>query len=223
MSQRQPDFGSQHRSRRTDQVPADWSSSSLALPVDSLADEPLGRDAGPHSPFAAMLLSPQPFRVEVSGRDVAQPVRRCMTHLLPVRPTSVGRTNLTSQGAPRSVPFGEPDDRERILPTHQLTRDAESDKLPASAVSTPFAATFAPSGVNLGLTPAPTRAAQHGPKSVRFPYTVSPERPKTLRLLPRPGDAEFTSRQKARTLLLAGNGRFCQVFQTPAAASAPQD
>jgi hypothetical protein len=30
-----------------------------------------------------------------------------MTHLLPVRPTSVGRTDLTSQGAPRSVPLGE--------------------------------------------------------------------------------------------------------------------
>src|SRR6516165_10446431 len=43
MSPRRPDFGSQHLSRRTDRVPVDWSSSSIALPVDSLADEPVGR------------------------------------------------------------------------------------------------------------------------------------------------------------------------------------
>src|SRR5438552_3981131 len=34
---------------------------------------------------SAMLLSPRPFRVEVSGRAVAQPVRRCITYLLPVK------------------------------------------------------------------------------------------------------------------------------------------
>src|SRR5262249_20753095 len=62
------------------------------------------------SPFAAMLLSPHPFRVEVSGRAVAQSVRRCITHLLPVRPTYVGRTDLTSQGAPKRVPFGASSD-----------------------------------------------------------------------------------------------------------------
>src|SRR5215472_15166110 len=123
MSQRRPDFGSQHLSRGTDRIPADWSSSSVALPIDSLADEPLGRDAGPYSPFAAMLLSPQPFRVEVSGRAGAQPVRRCITHLLPVRPTYVGRTNLTSQGAPKSVTRGEPCDRQRVCLTHQLLPD----------------------------------------------------------------------------------------------------
>ena len=110
ISQRRPDFGSQHLSRGTNRVPADWSSGSVALPMDSLADEPLGRDAGPYSPFAAMLLSPQPFRVEVFGRAVTQPVRRCITHLLPVRPTSVGRTDLTSQGAPRRFSPGNPDD-----------------------------------------------------------------------------------------------------------------
>ena len=110
MSQRQPDFGSQHLSRGTDRVPADWSSSSVALPVDSLADEPLGRDAGPHSPFAAMLCSPHPFRVEVSGRAGAQPVRRCITHLLPVRPAYAGRTDLTSQGAPKRFSPGNPDE-----------------------------------------------------------------------------------------------------------------
>jgi hypothetical protein len=85
-----------------------------------------------------MLLSPQPFRVEVSGRAVAQPVRRCITHLLPVRPTCVGRTNLTSQGAPKSVTHGEPCDRQRICRTRQLTRDAERE----TSRRQPFRGTF---------------------------------------------------------------------------------
>ena len=57
--------------------------------------------------LCAMLLSPRPFRVEASGRAGAQLVRRCLTHLLPVRPTYVGELDLTSQGAPWSVSFGE--------------------------------------------------------------------------------------------------------------------
>jgi hypothetical protein len=61
----------------------------------------------PHSPFAAMLLSPQPFREDVSGRVLTQPVRRGITHLLPVRPTCVGGTDLTSPDAPKSVSHGE--------------------------------------------------------------------------------------------------------------------
>src|SRR6516165_6714319 len=138
ISRRRPDFGSQHLSRGTDRVPADWSSSSVALPVDSLADEPLGRDAGPHSPFAALLWSPQPFRVEVSGRDAAQPVRRCITHLLPVRPTCVGRTNLTSQGAPKRVPLGELNDFSWNTATHGLAPEAESHHSRLFAFSTDF-------------------------------------------------------------------------------------
>ena len=63
--------------------------------------------AGPHSPFAAVQLSPQPFRVKVSGRAFAQPVRRYITYLLPVGPTVVGRTTLTSQDAPKRVSLGE--------------------------------------------------------------------------------------------------------------------
>jgi hypothetical protein len=43
MSQRRPDLGSQHLSRGMNQIPTDWSSSSVALPGDSLADEPHGR------------------------------------------------------------------------------------------------------------------------------------------------------------------------------------
>jgi hypothetical protein len=127
MSKRRPDFGSQHLSRRANRTPADGSSSRIALPVDSLADEPLGRDARPHSPFAAMLLSPEPFRVEVSGRTEAQPVRRCITHLLPVRPAYAGRTNLTSQGAPRRVTRGELNDFTSNTATHGLAAQAESD------------------------------------------------------------------------------------------------
>jgi hypothetical protein len=43
MSRRRPEFGSQQLSRGVYQAPADWNSSSIALPVDSLTDEPLGR------------------------------------------------------------------------------------------------------------------------------------------------------------------------------------
>src|SRR6516164_6293941 len=57
---------------------------------------------------------PNPFEWRCPGELIVQPVRRCITHLLPVRPTRVGRTDLTSQGAPRSVSFGEPCDRQRV-------------------------------------------------------------------------------------------------------------
>ena len=43
---------------------------------------------------------PQPFRVGVLGRIAAQPVRRCLTHLLPGRPTFVGGPDLTSHNTP---------------------------------------------------------------------------------------------------------------------------
>jgi hypothetical protein len=55
----------------------------------------------------AILLSPGFFRAEVSGRAEAQPVRQCLIHLLPVKPTSVGRTDLAARGVPKRVPLGE--------------------------------------------------------------------------------------------------------------------
>ena len=64
-------------------------------------------DARPYSPFPAILLSPQLFRVKVSERALAQLVRQCITHLLPVRPTGVGRTDLAARGVPKSVSLGE--------------------------------------------------------------------------------------------------------------------
>ena len=81
---------------------------SLPCPWTALLTNLSAVDAPPHSPFAALLWSPRPFRAEVSGRAIAQPVRRCMTHLLPVRPTSVGRTDLTSHGAPKRFSSGNP-------------------------------------------------------------------------------------------------------------------
>jgi hypothetical protein len=81
-----------------------------------------------------MLLSPHLFRVEVSGRAIAPPVRRCITHLLPVRPTNVGRTNLTSQGAPMSVTRGEPCKVERKNATDELTPNAVGTTPPAFGV-----------------------------------------------------------------------------------------
>ena len=127
----------------------------------------LAVDARPHSPFAAMLLSPQPFRVKVSGGAGAPPVRRCLTHLLPVRPTSVGRTDLTSQGAPRSVTHGEPDDRKRICPTCQLPRDAES----ANSRRRPFPGLF------LRLFATARRCSQ--PRE--WPKRIVTQRPNTTR------------------------------------------
>ena len=55
----------------------------------------------------AILLSPGFFRAEVSGRAEAQPVRQCLIHLLPVKPTSVGRTDLAARGVPKRVPLGK--------------------------------------------------------------------------------------------------------------------
>jgi hypothetical protein len=43
ISERPSGFGFQHHSRRANRAPVDWSSSSQALPLDSLADERLGR------------------------------------------------------------------------------------------------------------------------------------------------------------------------------------
>src|SRR6516225_3559556 len=69
---------------------------------------------------------PNPFEWRCPGELIVQPVRRCITHLLPVRPTSVGRTDLTSQGAPRSVSFGELNDFSSNTATHGLPLEAES-------------------------------------------------------------------------------------------------
>ena len=91
-----------------------------------------------------MLLSPRPFRAEVSGRAIAQPVRRCMTHLLPVRPTSVGRTDLTSQGAPKKFSPGELNDFSPNTATHGLAPQAESHRSRLSAFSRDFRGFLAP-------------------------------------------------------------------------------
>ena len=125
-----------------------------------------------------MLLSPQPFRVEVSGSVVAQPVRRCITHLLPVRPTCVGRTNLTSQGAPRSVLLGEPCDRQRVCQPSSYHPTPRGLPPGVTRFSAPFGAVSHPSAADRGLAFASTRAAQQGPKRDASPQPLPPFRPK---------------------------------------------
>src|SRR5258707_3165830 len=84
MSQRPPDLGSQHHSRGVDRAPADWSSSIVALPMDSLADEPLGRRCSAAFAFCRHAIVPS----ALSGEGIwesffSQPIRRCITYLLP--------------------------------------------------------------------------------------------------------------------------------------------
>ena len=81
MSQRAPDFGSQQLSRRTDRVPADWSSSRRALPVDSLVDEPLGRCCWASFAFCRRAVVP----AALSGEGVREGFRsaRKAVHYLP--------------------------------------------------------------------------------------------------------------------------------------------
>ena len=92
--------------RRTEGSASSQKSLSRAsVPTDSLADAPLGGLMLGRLRFCPAVS--QLFRAVTCRRAAAQSVRRCMTHLLPVRPTYVGRTDLTSQGAPKSVSFGE--------------------------------------------------------------------------------------------------------------------
>jgi hypothetical protein len=140
----------------------------------------LAVDARPHSPFAALLLSPLPFRAEVSGRAIAQPLRRCLTHLLPVRPTCVGRTDLTSQGAPRSVTTGEPCDRQRVCQTRQLPPDAESANSRRRPFLYPFPRVFALFGRQSRPLLNSRESGQTLPKSRRFPDTDSAFGPTNL-------------------------------------------
>ena len=88
ISRRAPDFGSQHLSRGTDRVPADWSSSSVALPVDSLADEPLGRRCSALFAFCRRAVVPSALSGE--GVRLSQCSVRKAVHYLP--PSS--RANL---------------------------------------------------------------------------------------------------------------------------------
>src|SRR5947209_4503578 len=87
MSQRTPDFGSQQLSRGTDGVPADWSSSSRALPVDSLADERLGH--GCSAVFALCRHAVVPSALWGEGIRMSPCSARKAVHYLP--PSS--RTN----------------------------------------------------------------------------------------------------------------------------------
>ena len=100
MSRRRPAIGSQHLSRGMNGVPADWSSSSVALPVDSLADERLGPCCWALFAFCRPAVVPSALSSEGVREKMIQPVRRCITHLLPVGPTCVGGTVLASQDAP---------------------------------------------------------------------------------------------------------------------------
>jgi hypothetical protein len=87
-----------------------------------------------------MLLSPPPFRGKVSGRAGAQPVRRCITYLLPVGPTFVGRTTLASQDAPRSVTTGELNAFASKTEAHGLAATAEGQRLGCSRFPRSFPA-----------------------------------------------------------------------------------
>ena len=64
--------------------------------------------------LTAMLFSPQPFRVKVSGR-VLSPVRRRFIHFPPVEPDFSGNTVHTSHGAPTLTMIGP-------LPTGSVAR-----------------------------------------------------------------------------------------------------
>jgi hypothetical protein len=110
-----------------------------------------------------MLLSPQSFRMEVSGRVCAQPVRRCITHLLPVRLTYVGRTNLTSQGAPKRVRFGEPCDRERIFRPSSYQATPRGSTPGVARFYAPFRDFICYSTNDLGLSPVPVRRISSTP------------------------------------------------------------
>jgi hypothetical protein len=82
------------------------SSSSIALPADRPSDESLGRRCSASHACCRHAIVPSTLSGEVSARADAYPVRRCRTHLLPVSPTCVGGTDLTAQGAPKSVSRG---------------------------------------------------------------------------------------------------------------------
>jgi hypothetical protein len=119
----------------------------------------------------------------VSGRAVAQSVRRCITHLLPVRPTCVGRTNLTSQGAPRSVTTGEPDDRQRVCQTDQLPTTPRVSTPGVGHFYAPFrgfSRLFAPFGGPSRPLHCPRENGQKRPQKPPFPRRAARFGPKTL-------------------------------------------
>jgi hypothetical protein len=169
-------------------------------------------DARPYSPFAAMLLSPS-----LSGggvrESVAQPVRRCITHLLPVRPTCVGRTNLTSQGAPKRVSRGEPCHRQRICPTRQLPPDAESVNSRRRPFLLPFPRVFLSPPLFLSLSPAHNRVPITCPEQRPFWPTNVDVSAESLPCRTRRSDAELTYREATPPTSMADNGRFCHVLK----------
>jgi hypothetical protein len=106
--------------------------------------------------------------------------------------TRINLINLTAQHAPRRFRFGEPCDRQRVCQT--------SSYQPMPRVSTPGVGHFyAPfrdfsysSAAHLGISIDPERAANHGPKSLRFLDALPPFGRKLSSPLPRRGVTELT-------------------------------
>lgn len=182
MSQRRPDIGFQHHSRGANRAPADWSSSRVALPVDSLADEPLGRRCSALFAFCCHTVVPRTLSSRgVWVNRVVHPIRQCLTHLLPVKPTGVGGTDLAARGVPKSVSLGE-------LSTFSTSRTARRvDARRREPMLSAFRVSGLFSGVSAVLFPPPalfgSGEISRGPSATRR-VTLGPpkSRGQTLRL-----------------------------------------